>query len=98
MSALDGANSITLPDDLSGVFCEALKADLLARRGQPLELDASNVVRCGGQAVQLLVSAKRSWASDGQPFAIVNPEADFIRIVQLTGLQDELFPESGADT
>ena len=63
-----------------------------------LELDASNVVRCGGQAVQLLVSAKRSWASDGQPFAIVNPEADFIRIVQLTGLQDELFPESGADT
>jgi chemotaxis protein CheX len=98
MSALDGANSITLPDDLSGAFCEALKADLLARRGQPLELDASNVVRCGGQAVQLLVSAKRSWASDSQPFAIVNPEADFIRIVQLTGLQDELFPESGADT
>ena len=37
-------------------------------------------------------------ANVGQPFAIVNPEADFIRIVQLTGLQDELFPESGADT
>ena len=98
MSATHAAASFTLPDDLSGASCEALKADLLAQRGQPLELDASSVVRCGGQAIQLLLAAKRSWDKDGQPFAIINPEAEFIRIVQLTGLEDELIPESGADT
>ena len=44
---------------------EPLKADLLARRGVDLTIDASAVDRIGGLCLQVLLSAKRTWQADG---------------------------------
>lgn len=44
---------------------EPLKAELLARRGQALTIDASEVERVGGLCLQVLLSAMRTWAADG---------------------------------
>jgi chemotaxis protein CheX len=47
-----------------------LKAALLERRGEALQVDASQVQRLGGLCLQLLLAARRSWADDGQPLSI----------------------------
>lgn len=47
-----------------------LRAELLALRGRPLEVDGGDVERIGGQCVQVLVSAAHTWAEDGVSFAI----------------------------
>lgn len=44
---------------------EPLKAELLARRGADLTIDASAVDRLGGLCLQVLLSAKRTWQADG---------------------------------
>jgi chemotaxis protein CheX len=59
---------LVLPKVMDLASAAPLKAELLARRGGPLELDGSEVQRMGGLAVQLLLSAQTTWAADGQPF------------------------------
>ena len=44
---------------------EPLKAELLARRGADLAVDASGVERLGGLCLQVLLSAIRTWRADG---------------------------------
>ena len=48
---------------------EPLRAELMALRGRPLSLDASQVTRLGGLCLQVLMSARKIWSdvsfSDG---------------------------------
>lgn len=44
---------------------EPLRAELMALRGRPLTLDASQVTRLGGLCLQVLMSARKTWAEDG---------------------------------
>lgn len=52
-----------------------LRARLLELRGQPLAIDGSAVERLGGLCLQVLLSARQTWAGDGQPLA-VDPMSD----------------------
>jgi chemotaxis protein CheX len=45
---------------------ERLHAQLVSLRGRPLDIDASQVERLGGLCLQVLLSAKTTWATDGQ--------------------------------
>jgi len=54
-----------------------LKAELLARRGQPVTLDASNVERLGGLCLQVLLSARKTWAADGVDLTITPQSQGF---------------------
>ena len=45
---------------------ERLHARLVSLRGGPIEIDASQVERLGGLCLQVLLSARRTWAADGQ--------------------------------
>jgi chemotaxis protein CheX len=45
---------------------------LLAHRGQDLDLDAAAVNRVGGQCLQVLLAAQRTWNADGRAFRLVN--------------------------
>jgi chemotaxis protein CheX len=45
---------------------ERLHARLTALRGAPLEIDASQVERLGGLCLQVLLSARQTWAADGR--------------------------------
>lgn len=55
---------LKLPAVLDLNAAEPLKAELLARRGQGVTIDASDVERLGGLCLQVLLSAKRTWAAD----------------------------------
>jgi len=51
---------------------ERLHARLLELRGQPLDIDASQVERLGGLCLQVLLSARNTWRADGQG-AVIGP-------------------------
>jgi chemotaxis protein CheX len=44
---------------------ERLHARLVEMRGQPLDIDASQVERLGGLCLQVLISARDTWRTDG---------------------------------
>lgn len=73
-----------------------LKDDLCARRGRPVTLDASNVSHIGGGCLQLLLSAKLTWASDNQNFNIVSPSQSVLQALETTGLDKAFADEEGA--
>ena len=58
---------------------------LSAVRGRPLKLDASRVERLGGLCLQVLLSARITWAVDGLPIAVVNSSPAFTDALALFG-------------
>jgi chemotaxis protein CheX len=58
---------------------ERLHRGLLALRGRPLSLDASEVQRLGGLCLQVLLSARATWRADGRPIALTAPSQAFDR-------------------
>ena len=87
---MDGEDvaTLVLPSVLDLKAVGGLHADLLAVRGRPLTLDASQVSRLGGLGLQVLLAARTTWAEDAQPFAVVNPSEDFTGALDLFGAPD----------
>jgi chemotaxis protein CheX len=54
-----------------------LLSRLGALRGQAVKLDASRVNRLSGLCLQVLLSARNTWASDNVPIVIEDPSAFF---------------------
>lgn len=69
-----------------------LKAALMERRGQPVDVDASNVQRLGGLCLQVLLAARRMWANDHQPLTIKAPSDAFGEAVRLFGAATQFDP------
>ena len=63
-----------------------LAAKFLARRGEAVEVDASRVQRMGGQCLQILLSAIKTWKADAIPLAVVEPSFGFIEGVRRLGV------------
>ena len=59
------SETLILADVLDLNAAEPLKAELLALRGNALTLDASAVQRLGGLCLQVILSARQTWAADG---------------------------------
>ena len=57
--------ALTLPSILDIQAAEPLRGEFLALRGQDVEVDASNVERLGALCLQVLISARKTWARDG---------------------------------
>ncbi|MDY6923128.1 MAG: STAS domain-containing protein [Pseudomonadota bacterium] len=70
--------ALTLPAVLDIQSAEALRAQLLEHRGQPLAVDGSGVERLGGLCLQVLMSAMRTWAEDGHPFVVSPASGAFV--------------------
>lgn len=66
---------IALPAVLDIQSAETLRAQLLGARGRPLTLDGSAVERLGGLCLQVLLSARQTWAADGHDL-VVDPASD----------------------
>ena len=79
---------VVLNDTLDLRAAGPLAADLLARRGQDVAIDASAVQRVGGQCLQVLLSARMTWAADGLAFRVVTPSPEFTEGVALLGAAD----------
>ena len=80
------AGQLKLGENLDLTAVTPLHKDLLSARGGALVIDASEVERIGGQRVQLLLSASKSWADDGVPFEIVNASDNFLSALALLGV------------
>jgi chemotaxis protein CheX len=56
---------------------ERLHARLTELRGQPLDIDASQVERLGGLCLQVLISARNTWHADGRTAVIGHASTAF---------------------
>ena len=81
----EAGETMTLAPVLDITAAAALHAELLARRGAPLGLDASDVRRLGGQCLQLLVSARKTWDADGLALTFTATSPAFDRDLALLG-------------
>lgn len=77
--------TLVLADSLDITAAAPLAKELLARRGQPVTLDASQVRRVGGQCLQVLLSAEATWTADGADFRIADPSPEFAEGLVLMG-------------
>ncbi|MBY0562015.1 STAS domain-containing protein [Hyphomicrobium sp.] len=89
-SPVEDAN-LVLPDSCDSSSAAALKDLLVARRGAPLVVDASQVNRVGVQALQVLMAAANTWRADGQSYAVTNPSAALLDTIALVGLSGDQF-------
>jgi chemotaxis protein CheX len=77
---------IHLPESLDIRAAVPLAAELLGARGQNVSIDASNVVKVGAQCVQVLLSARSTWASDGVSLVVTNPSEPLLEALETLGI------------
>jgi chemotaxis protein CheX len=82
------AAPIVLAESLDLTAAAPLAGALLAVRGQPAILDASGVQRLGAQCLQVLLAARKTWSTDGQPWEVINPSPEFADTAALMGCPD----------
>jgi chemotaxis protein CheX len=67
--------AVRLPAVLDIGAAATLRDDLLAARGSDIILDGGEVERIGGLCLQVLISAKKTWALDGKALTLA-PASD----------------------
>ncbi len=83
------AAALVLPEALDSSSVSGIKELLLARRGESIVVDAGQVRRTGMQAVQVLISAAKTWQADGKSYVLSNPTQEFLDTLALVGLSRE---------
>lgn len=76
-TAASSAISLKLRPVLDLTAAEPLKFELLALRGQPVSIDASEVERIGGLCLQVLMSAHKTWSQEDVPFSVGAASSNF---------------------
>jgi chemotaxis protein CheX len=77
MDPSSDAVTVNLPEVLGLTAAAPLAARLVALQGSPVVLDASKVMRLGGLCLQVLLSARVTWATADKPLTISNPSPAF---------------------
>lgn len=75
---VEPSDILHLPARLDLAAAAPLWADLTAKAGRPLVLDASAVQRLGGLCLQVLLSAQASWRDAGLVLTVAQPSDAFI--------------------
>jgi len=88
------SNTVLLPEVLDLGAAAPLAAQLMAVRGSDLVLDGSAVRRIGGQCLQVLLSARITWAAEGHSLVLTNASPDLTEGLAVLGLTD--FPSANA--
>ncbi len=81
--------TLELAEALSLKAAAPLASSILAHRGSDLAIDASKVKRLGGQCLQVLLSAARTWSVDEMSLEYVNLSPEFIEALQGFGISPE---------
>lgn len=79
-------NELVLPERFDSSTAASVLAGFKSHRGNTLIVDASAVRRVGAQSIQILVSASRTWRTDGNVLSVQNPSAELIEAACLLGL------------
>lgn len=75
--SFDAPRVVELPALLDLKSAAPLAAELLALRGRPVQIDGTRVERLGGQCLQVLLSAVKTWKREGLSFELVTLSGDF---------------------
>ena len=78
-------DALQLPQNLDLKAAAPLAAAFLERRGADIVVDAANVQRLGGQCLQVLLSARASWAEDDVVMTLEKPSPEFEAAMVLFG-------------
>lgn len=87
---------LLLPEVLDIKAALSLAEDILLLRGAEIIIDASRVVRLGGQAVQILISAVATWHADSISIEVASPSPPFLEGLALFGIAPEQLAINGA--
>jgi chemotaxis protein CheX len=79
---------VKLPALLDLGAAASLRSNLMAARGAPLEIDGGDVDRLGGLCLQVLLSAKATWAADGYPLRFTNASPSMSEALRLMAAAD----------
>lgn len=80
------SGALPLPARIDATTAADVYAALIQRAGDPLDLDASEVTGLSTQAIQVLLSAARTWREAGIPLSITAPSEAFIEHLKMVGL------------
>ena len=83
------AKVLKLPEVLDLNAASRLHEQVLAHKGEDIDIDASDVKRVGAQCIQVLLAAARSWRAEDQHFRIEPASDVFVKTLQLLGISDE---------
>ncbi len=92
-AGIDAVRSIELPPILDLNAATMLAVEFLARRGEAVGVDASRVERIGGQCLQVLLSAVKTWKADAVPLAFAGASSGFTEGVRRLGVAPAEFTE-----
>ena len=79
--------TLVLPARVDLAAVRGLAADLRARAGAALVIDASKVELLGGLGLQLLLAAGQTWSRAGRRLTFAPRSADFDRALAQFGIQ-----------
>ncbi len=85
MTGAAKSNVLVLPEVMDLRAAGQLTQRILGFQGRALTLDASAVERIGGLCLQVLLSARLSWAVDRLPLTVMNPSQAFVDGLELFG-------------
>ena len=89
-------NTIELVQTLDLTAAKPLKDALQAARGGAITINAAAVDRIGGQCLQVLLSAAKTWSTEGHGFEITEPSEKFTSGLEIFGLSLPAFNEMEA--
>lgn len=71
-----------------------LMADLKNARNDDVEVDVSAVRHLGAQALQILMSAQKTWGTEKKNFVLASPSPDFVLGLKALGGEAMLHEDS----
>jgi chemotaxis protein CheX len=80
---------LQLPNILDVKAASALQQQFLNRRGNPLQVDASQVERLGGLCLQVLLAAQAAWAADGETLSYEGPSPELLAGLDVFGVKPD---------
>lgn len=90
------ATPFQLPERFDSAAASGVLDEFKRHRGNALTVDASAVRRVGAQGLQILLSATRTWQSDGHALSLENASAELMDAAQLLGLSHSELSISGS--
>ena len=78
---------LSLPNRLDTSAAPALMESILARRGRPLEMDASGVDVIGALCLEVIVAAGRQWEAERLDISLARPSDRFVTAAATLGLR-----------
>jgi len=94
VSGRQTVQKVVLPSACDAAAAGRMAAEFIAMRGNDIEVDASQVTQANVLALQVLLSAARTWKVDGKTFGLSHPGEKLSNALASLGLVQELFSQA----